>query len=435
MSRTPFKPALAGMAVALVLAACGGGGSSADDSGNPNGGGGGGGGGGTSAGVSYGTITAFGSVWVNRVEFDTTSATVRFDDDPSAGEDKLRVGMVVRVEGSISGASAATIAVDDALKGRVESVRADGSLVVMGQVVQVDGATQFEDGIRPAAGDLAEVHGLVAGDGVIAAGYIERKTTPATPPFAVKGLVKSHDSGAQTFQVGTLTVTYNGATVSDMPAGSWNGLEIDAKGSTCAGAPVCGTLSASKVEPAGAQVQSASQVEAEGSISDGVLTATKVSIRDGVRIEADVASVDAAAGTFTLAGLPGVKVSVNGATRLKKLGGVSDLSPGNHLRLRGRPGAANGVVATELELRSSGSGSRIELRAAVQSVSGTTSVTLQGVSIDLSGLSDSSFQDTSGSVIGRAAFFSALQTGTLVKVRGDRSGSGVACDEAELESD
>jgi len=213
-------------ATLAIAAACGGGGSS-------------GGIGGT--GVAYGTITAFGSVWVNGVEYDTSNTNFKTDDNPNGGgrQDELRVGMVVRVDGSISAKTAATITEDDAVKGLVEQVIDANRMVVMGQTLQIDSTTRFDNGVVPVVGDRVEVHGLIAGDGVIAAGYIEKKTTAPTPPFAVKGIVKNQDTAAQTFQVGTLTVQYAGATVGDMPAGSWNGLQVDIKGSACGGvAPV-----------------------------------------------------------------------------------------------------------------------------------------------------------------------------------------------------
>ena len=87
-------------AAALTLAACGGGGSSGGIGGT---GGGSGGIGGT--GVAYGTITAFGSVWVNGVEYNSSNATVRIDDTRAIRE-RPASGMVVRVDGSISGATA-----------------------------------------------------------------------------------------------------------------------------------------------------------------------------------------------------------------------------------------------------------------------------------------------------------------------------------------
>ena len=173
-------------------------------------------------------------------------------------------------------------------------------------------------------------------DGTISATFVEKKAVQASPPFAVKGFVKNHSAGGTTFVVGALNVTLAGnAVVNDMPAGSWNGLQVEVKGTTCAGNPpatnVCGTLTASKVEPHGprgdvakvevegfvTQFTSASsftvggqavvttgstvfqggvaadlalgtKVEVEGSLNSGVLTASKVSFRESIRFEANV---------------------------------------------------------------------------------------------------------------------------------------------------
>src|SRR6267378_4865556 len=142
----------------LALASCGGGTSGTGGSGV----------------TSTGTITAFGSVFVNGVEFSTSGATIVLDDNPAAESD-LRVGMVVTVSGSRSGSSgsATRIDVDDAVKGFVEAKLDANHWTVMGQTVLVDDQTKFENLIVPTAGDFAEVHGLVRGDGIIAASFIE----------------------------------------------------------------------------------------------------------------------------------------------------------------------------------------------------------------------------------------------------------------------
>ena len=198
-TRSNLKTWLTAAAAALALGACGGGGGGIDGTG---------GGGIDGTGVAYGTITAFGSIWVNGVEYSTSGSTIRLDDN-SVTQADLRVGMVVRIDGSIANATAATVTVDDAVKGRVESVLDANRLIVMGQTVLLDNNTVRENSVVPVAGDYLEVHGLPTGDGVITAGYIERKTTLPTPPFAVKGLVRSHDTVARTFTVGTLTVNYD----------------------------------------------------------------------------------------------------------------------------------------------------------------------------------------------------------------------------------
>jgi len=453
--------ALAAATTLAVLTACGGGGST-----------GGIGGTGNNPDVAVGTISQFGSVWVNGVEYDTRDTTIRIDDNPGAESD-LRIGMVVRVDGSISGARAGEITVDGAVKGFVEQVIDVNRMVVMGQTIQIDSTTQFENGVRPVAGNRVEVHGLVAGDGVISAGYIERKNTAPTPPFAVKGVVKNQSSGAQTFQVGTLTVVYAGATIDDMPGGSWNGLEVEVKGSACASAPVCGTLTASKVEPNGVDVAGAekaevegvvsavtaggfslggvpvttsastryeggvagdlivgSKVEVEGPVAGGTIAATKVSFRDAVRIEGDIASIGG--DTLTIAGLGGVGISVTSFTELRDVASLGDLAVGNHMRLRGKLGSGNSMVATRLELRSDTPDADLELQGPVTAFTAETSVTVLGVAVPTGSIS--SYQNTSGTTISRAAFFAALKAGSLVKVKGERNGATVSWSELELEN-
>lgn len=454
-------------ATALALAACGGGGSSGGIGGT-----GGGGIGGT--GVAYGTITAFGSVWVNGVEYSTTSTTFKTDDHPNGGgsQNDLRIGMVVQVDGSISGATASTITVDESIKGFVEQVIDANRMVVMGQTVQIDNLTKFDNNVVPVQGDRVNVYGLVAGDGIVAASFIEKKTVAPTPPFAVKGVVKNQNTAAQTFQVGTLTVQYAGANVGDMPAGSWNGQQVDVKGTACAGvAPVCGTLTASQVEPAGAKLSNATEgeiegivsavtasgftignqvvattgstryeggvfgdiavgtkLEAEGSISGGVLTATKVSFRDAIRLEGDIATISG--GNLTLSGLPGVTVNVTSITELKNVGSIAALAVGNHLRIRGKLGSNGSVGASQVEVRSADT--RIELQAPASAVTPETSVTLLGITVTTGSVS--SYKDLSDAQISRAAFFTAAKVGTLIKARGRLASGTVTWDELQLEN-
>lgn len=453
-----------GVALAVAIAACGGGGSS-----------GGIGGTGIEPSVAYGTITNFGSVWVNGVEYSTTNTTFKTDDHPSGGgsQSELRVGMVVRVDGAVSARRADTITEDESLKGLVEQVIGTDQIVVLGQTVRIDPATAFEGGVRPGLTDRVEVHGQIAGDGVIAAGFIEKKTAAPTPPYALKGIVRSQDTAAQTLQIGTLVVQYAGATLSNMPLGSWVGLQVNVKGTSCGGVfPVCGTLVATKLEPAGASVSGISQaeiegvvvtinadgftignqrvvttgstryeggvasdiavgteVEAEGSISGGVLTATKVSFRDGTRLEGDIATVSG--NTLTIAGLPGVTVTLTSFT--ERNGGSGALAAGDHVRVRGKAGPANlpnAIIATRLDLRSADT--RVELQAAVQAASPESSVRLLGVDIATGvGLV---YRDASGGPIDRTAFFAGATVGKLVKARGTLGAGGVTWSELELEN-
>jgi hypothetical protein len=235
---------------------------------------------------------------------------------------------------------------------------------------------------------------------------------------------------------------------------------------------VCGTLAATKVEPAGANVSSAPQaeiegvvatvtangftignqqvvttpstryeggvaadvivgtkVEAEGSISNGVLTATKVSFRDAVKIEGDVASVSG--NTLTIAGLPGITVDVTTNTELRDvtLASLGTLAGGQHVRIRGKLGNGNSMVATRLELRSARSD--VELQAPAQAITPETSIRLLGVDISTAGVSQ--YRDAANAAITRSAFFAAARVNGLIKANGSRSGATVSWNELELE--
>jgi len=169
------------------------------------------------------------------------------------------------------------------------------------------------------------------------------------------------------------------------------------------------------------------KVEAEGSISNGVLTATKVSFRDAVKIEGDVASVNG--GTLTISGLPGITVSVTTITELKDVASVGALNVGDHLRIRGKLGTGNSMVATRLELRSADTD--LELQAPAQAITPETSVRLLGVDISTAGISQ--YRDVNDAAITRSAFFAAARVNGLIKANGSRSGATVSWNELELE--
>jgi hypothetical protein len=459
--------ALLAAAAALFIAGCGGGtGGTGVTNGTPT--------------TSFGTITAFGSVFVNRVEFSTSGATIILDGSPVT-QNELRRGMVVTVSGSRSGTSgsATRIDVDDAVKGFVEAKPDANHWTVMGQTVLVDDRTRFEKNVQPGVGEFAEVHGLVVADGTISGGFIEKKSAPF-PAFEVKGFVKNHSDMAKTFQIGTLTVNYNSATISDMPKPAttlWNGLLVGAKGATCAGSPpaACGTLTASKVEPNGPQMQEAGEfeiegfvtrvtstsdfvvgnqrvvttgstrfkggvaadivigvkLEVEGVLSGGVLTASKVEFGDSIKIEANIDTLGTS--SFTLRGLPGITVTVNSLTQFKGgVSGLNNLVAGDHVRIRGRVSGSNTVIATEVEKRSPDA--RVELQGTIQAINGASPnqvVTVLGVGVNTVGVV---FQDIDNSVITRDAFFAKAVVGKLVKARGTLFGGGaVTWSEMKLE--
>ena len=124
------------LAAALLLAACGG--SSTAPAG----------GGATPSATSKGVVTAIGSVTVNGIRFDTSTAQIRIDDNPGRPESELKVGMVVRVKGSkddVAGTGKATeVEAHHVVRGKVDDK--GGSVVrVGGHEVEIEHGTEFEN--------------------------------------------------------------------------------------------------------------------------------------------------------------------------------------------------------------------------------------------------------------------------------------------------
>ena len=462
-----------------LLGGCGGGGDGAPgvSAGNASG-----------SAMASGTITGFGSVFVNGKRFETTAASFVVDGQPGSQSD-LKLGMTVVVSGSVNGdqRSANSVRQRDVVEGLVQSVAVDGlSLVVMGQAVLIDNTTLIDNNIPGqsvrnlvAGTDFVEVNGHIRPDGVIQATFIERKLAGTVTP-EVRGYVRNHNSGAQTFQIGNLTVTYGAAVSNDMPspAGSgWNGLLVEAKGTGVGSFAVATTtLTASKVEPESQGVQQADEFEveglvtqvlgagdffigathvqttgstefrggaideilvgaklsAEGRLANGILTARHVKFHESARLEGDVASINTGAATFTLTGLPGVTVAVNSQTGIRADSGttLNDLSIGDHVRVRGRLGSSNAVIATRVEQRSASDD--VDLQGPVQVVS-NPNLTILGVPVNTSGISENEFKGLNDQPIGRAAFFNAARVGIVVKVKGRLNGGVLTWREAELE--
>lgn len=123
-------------------------------------------------GISWGALVAFGSVNVNGVHYDTSSLeNANPDDDEgiwidgkSASYSDLKVGMVVRVHGSIDADGLNGIATGleywSLAKGPAQSFNvADNSFTMLGQTVHVSNNTLFDD--RRVEGAIVDLTSLV----------------------------------------------------------------------------------------------------------------------------------------------------------------------------------------------------------------------------------------------------------------------------------
>ena len=223
--RHAFAAVLAGSALAALLVACGGGGGDAPS--------------GTATAQSFasGPITGLGSVIVNGVRFDDSSARVEDDDGGSHNSRDLKLGMMVEIQaGSIDDnaakASASLIRFGSELVGPVASIDATAqTLRVLDQTIEVKSTTVFEDGLAGfsaiAVNQVLEIHAQFDGStGRYVATRIERESGVAA--FRLRGVVSALVNTAtdKTFKIGDAVINFAGVAAADLPAAFADGQRV-----------------------------------------------------------------------------------------------------------------------------------------------------------------------------------------------------------------
>lgn len=281
-----------------TLVACGGGsGSSSDDSVT------------STEVLTQGSVQRFGSVYVNDIRYVRSSnGRVITDDNPSAGEDSLRIGMKVKLRGRYNDDGTGTydsIEVDNELKGPIQSGSISipddvnspkvGSFTVLGTTVISSANTFFDESgpgntinslvdLEDGGGleDVVAVSGIFNEDGDLEALRIEKKADDLADflldgrKLEVKGTVASVNSGAQQFSYeGGQVVDYMNAEIdNDLPANSndWVGLYVESKSDpdepNFVGYFNGAVLQATKVDNEAPDVGDGFEAELEGKISD-----------------------------------------------------------------------------------------------------------------------------------------------------------------------
>jgi hypothetical protein len=488
------------LATALVLAGCGGGGSSSSTPSTtppsttppPTQGG----------GISgTGTILkpSANAVVVNGVTFSATSATVRIDDGNGTRNgtlDDVKEGMTGKVRGRVNDdrvtGTADTIEIENEVRGLAQNVQPSVSpqrFTVNGQTVYVDSQTVYANlagfGAIVGGTTYVEVHGLRDSTGAIRATRVEAQTQGAAGLVdEIRGTVTA--VGASSFTLGTVTVTYTGATTF-APAGSnAGGLQVgtivEVHGNFTAGTS---TFAATKIdfedsEDSSLAPSGTDSAEVEGYVSGftGLAATFKVgtrtvSVSSSTRYEGG-ASVDLAndtrveaEGNVNASGvlvankiqfkqariiLQSVPTVVN-ATTLNVLGKTVQVTTLTRIDARSASGnstsltdiqanvdcvevraslVGTSIVADEVKEQSSGGCDWI-LRAPVEARDSTAgTVTMLGTLVNVN---SALFRDTNDAVITRAAFFQGANVGTVVKTKGTNpNASPLVAAEAELEN-
>jgi hypothetical protein len=172
--------------------------------------------------IAYGPITAFGSIFVEGVEYSLDNASISVNGQPAAAS-RLQIGQIVTVQGvqaaNTNTGTAANVAFDADVIGPVSQLEAAGHrFVVLGQTVQIEGATVLGAGIQAGTfaglqpGAMVEVSAFEDASGVLHASRIDLLAGSAA--LQVKGTVEALDSAARTFKLNELTVDYSGVQVS-----------------------------------------------------------------------------------------------------------------------------------------------------------------------------------------------------------------------------
>jgi len=468
----------------LIFCGCGGGAGS--DSLTAGGGIGG-------SGVTVGSVSKFGSVFVNGVEFDTTGAVVVVDGiDKGIGDQdvvvNLAVGKVVRVEGPLNNDGTGTadrIVYNAEVLGPVDSITEVDvnirKLIVMGQTVIADQQTSFRNTMLDslAASNFLEVSGFVDDESIIHATYIEKKADSYTSgdEVQVRGRASNVDPLLKTFKINQLTVDYFTVDVSSLSNGApQNGQLLEVKGALGA----VGVLAATRVAPetilgvenadnakiSGIVTAVASPTELEvsgipvltdpateykgilqedlaagsyvlvkGSVAEGVILADTIQSNAPVKIEANVESKtpsDLPPTDLTLAGLKGITVTVNELTKiLGEAATIIEIAPGDHVKIFGKSFTSESVTADKLIVKKNPS-SNVELKGPVVEVL-WPEVKVLDVGIDTSGIPEEGFFLEDGQPPNRAQFQDRVSIGDTVSARGELAASAVKWQAVELE--
>jgi hypothetical protein len=435
--------------------------------------------------TSTGTIDGFGSIFVNGVEFATDNSAVSLD-GVSSSQDKLRLGMVVTVHGTVNEdgktGTADQVVFDSEVQGPVSAIvlGQDGDsllLTVLGVEVIAERTGTVFDGVSfdtLAVGDLVEVSGFVENGLQLRATRIEKQSdfVPGASEVELKGTVSGLTS--TTFNLDAVVVDFSSADLSGVPGGSLTeGMQVQVHGTLANNTIVAdrveqqddvpnglddgdevsvqgaiGNLvdqghfavngvavdaTSATLEPAGLALADGVIVEVEGTWNGSTLVAQEVKARRGrVELEAKVASVNAPQGTLTLQFFAGtVTVQVDSTTLLDDGTGqadplsLADITNGNFLEVEAIK-VGDSLVASRIRRDDQGDN---KLQAPVDSFDAGVDLTLLGITFSTAG---AEFASQNNSAISSEAFFGQLQVGDLVKVKDDDVADGVA-DTVEFE--
>jgi hypothetical protein len=427
-------------------------------------------------GISVGQISAFGSVIVNDVEFDTQDADVIVDGEQvgkgNAGvRDMLDLGMVVRVEGRFQDdgfGTADRVVFYENVKGPAAAVESLDTMIkkitMLGQSVIIDDATILKgiDFNDLAAGNVLQVSGWTDGNGMIQATYVAL-VAAADDAVSVRGVIAEVNSMQKSMRINQLLVDYENADFN-----GFSTIQAPASGQMVF---VSGTLDSNGILVADEvrllndlAAEDADDVEIEGivsqffspenfvlgtttirtdiatvfqgidrgdifvgcrllikgSLSQGLLLADEVIAKDKVIIEGTVADVDTGSAEILLRGLGPLTIKTSDVTKIFGVADkLEDIEIEKHVKILGYAAGADSVQAIQVKVEKSND--KVKLQGPVTSI-GEPVVSVLGVDVDTRQIKDDGFETAQDGLISRDEFFSAVAVGDTVNAGGNLSG-------------
>ncbi len=240
--------------------------------------------------ISSGTISGFGSIFVNGVEFDTSSAT--FDVDGNSGtQDDLDIGMIVQVTGTFNDDDttgiASNVRYDDDLQGPIDApiTAVDANtktFSILGINIIIDSSTTFDvssDVTLPggssfgfdsiAVNNNVEISGFLDSSGSLNATRVELKNIDfdTNSIVEIKGAITGLANNTFKLVSLSLDIDASSAALDGMASGLQNDMFVEIKGPLNDSRD---TLIANKVELENNFIDVSGKIEIEGIITDYV---------------------------------------------------------------------------------------------------------------------------------------------------------------------
>lgn len=395
-------------------------------------------------GITQGEITAFGSIFVNGIEFDTNTSQFEVDGNINTDQANLSIGMVVTVRGDVDSngitGTAVSVKYDDEIQGPVAMITAavngQRTLTVFNKTVIIDDtSTKFDNTsfASIAVNDIIEISGFDTSATDIDATFVKKTGVyPTDTAIELKGTISG--LSVTSFTLAGITINYDINTEIDVPGGSLSdGLFVEVGGDlqtlttvlakeieleddsfddgdevslqgvislfngladfTVAGQAVDANANPAILFPANATLADGVNVEVEGKIVNGVLIADEVELREGsAGIKAFVTQIDLVNSRIEFQFPPttgSIFVTTNLQTQFEDgaMGvtnfSLSQLMPGEFVKIVGFENGSE-IIASRVK-RLNPTGENTEIQGSVGSFTANSSITILGLNFSIDG--------------------------------------------------